>query len=359
MNYDNNDYTTKKSYIINIKNPDWKVTEKKRILLVGVNIPAYYNLAIRILSLMLNRDSEFRKTCECRFIEFSCEDDLKNISTKIMDYNPDFIGISVNIWNRNKIFGIAGAVKTNKPEITIIAGGQEVTNSVTDYLDAIPALDFIIDGEGEFPLLEFFQNWNWLKRELSDPENVSGLHYRKDGGTKYTRPANLINDLDNLPSSILEGALDLKTNWRLGIMLEGTRGCPLKCSYCFEGDKKVTVRTSSIERISKEVWHAADQGATYFHLLDPILCNSNLSRLQALSNLFRDVKHKYPGIAVSVEAYAHQITDEIAVCMKNFTFIDIGLQTTNPKTAYEIHRTWDLKKFKKGIHNLSPSFDLK
>ncbi len=328
------------------------VTEKSKIILAGINFPGYYNLAIRILSLTLNKDEALKRRFVSSFIEFSRSDDIENICDTIMSLKPDFVGLSVNIWNRNMIFALAALLKIKCPGIIIIAGGQEVTNSVVDYLENIPALDYIIDGEGEIPLLEFFRSWDIKAGKLTDPRSVSGLYYRENGVSRFTRPAELVKDLDDLPSPVLEGALDLGTKWRLGIMLEGTRGCPFKCSYCFEGDKKVTVRSTSLERLSEEVWYAASHDARYFHLLDPILCNSNLPRLKALSELFKSVMTEYSGITVAVEAYAHQITDEIAECMKNFVLIDIGLQTTNPETAREIHRPWDPVKFQTGLQNL-------
>ncbi len=331
---------------------DVLVTEKGKIVLAGINFPGYYNLAIRILSLTLNKDEELKRRFVCSFVEFTRSDDIKNICDTVISLEPDFVGLSVNIWNRNMIFDLAALLQEKCPEIIIIAGGQEVTNSVVDYLGNISALDYIIDGEGEMPLLEFFRSWDIKASKLTDPQSVSGLHYRENGISHFTGQADLVKDLDDLPSPVLEGALDLRTKWRLGIMLEGTRGCPFKCSYCFEGDKKVTVRSTSLERLSEEVWYAASHGARYFHLLDPILCNSNLPRLKALSELFKKVMIKYSGITVAVEAYAHQITDEIAECMKNFVLIDIGLQTTNPETAKEIHRPWDPVKFQIGLQNL-------
>ncbi|MFH2057841.1 MAG: radical SAM protein [Pseudomonadota bacterium] len=337
---------------INPDNPFWPVTGKTRVLIIAVNIPGYYSLPVRILALMIGQHKELKEKFDSRFIEFENSDNLNTIFNITNTLKPDIIGFSVNIWNRDLCFDLAGEIKKALPKTKNILGGQEVTNSSMDYLSDHPEVDYIIDGEGEIPLKQFLMNWDADRLDISDPENISGFRYRKNNKSCFTGPSDLLDHLDDVPSPILAGLIDADKKYKLGIMIEGTRGCPFKCSFCFEGGKRAKARTASLERMSREVEYMASKGTKYFHIMDPILCNSDPQRLKGLAALFNRINDTYKNIVVSVEAYAHHITREVAQSLKSFRLIDIGLQTLNPETAKAIHRPWQPEKFKKGLNHL-------
>ncbi len=331
-------------------NPDWKNKGNRvRVLFIAVNITGYYSLPVRIHTLMLSRDPQFMENFDFRFIEFENIEPVDRLFRVTNGLCPDIIGFSVNIWNRDICFQLAERLKTANPRIKCIAGGQEMTNSTVDYLSSHPEIDYIIDGEGEIPLTQFLANWDADQLDIHAPETVSGLHYRKNGTHAFTGPAQLVDSLDDIPSPILSGLINPEIRYRLGTMIEGTRGCPFKCSFCFEGGEKRKVRTASLARIKEEIEFMASRGVKFFHLMDPILCNSSPARLKELARFFDKMNAQYKDIVVSVEAYAHHITLEVAQCLKNFRLIDIGLQTVNPETAKAIHRPWQPEKFKAGL----------
>lgn len=326
--------------------------DRQRLLLLAINVPGYYSLAIRILGLLVASSPDLTTKFDVRFVEWDNCASPEFLVARINNWEPDILALSVNIWNRTPILNLATEVKRVRPEVTIIAGGQEMTNSVVDYLKLYDALDYAIDGEGEIPFRQFLENWNPEARSPADANFVSGFLYRQEGLTVKTRPADCLTDLNQVPSVILAGLVPVREKNKLGVLVEGTRGCPFRCSYCFEGSRTNQVRMASLARIRQEILYMADRGATYFHMLDPILCNSKIERLSFIAETFREAKERHGDIAVSVEAYGEQISREVAAHLSFCSIVDIGLQSINPQTVKEIHRAYVPEKFCRGISYL-------
>ena len=326
--------------------------DKELVLLVGINIPGYYSLPVRLLALLANTTENIKRRYDVRFVEYETEKDWKDLQDYINQINPAILAFSMNIWNRDICIDLAGNIKAEEPKTTVLVGGQETTGSVVDYLEMVPAFDYIIDGEGELPFLEFLENWDPETKKLGDPGKVSGLWHRKAGKAVKTGPANTVRSLDEIPSPILAGLVPMHSKRKLGVMLEGSRCCPFRCSFCFEGGKRGTVRSASVDRITKEIDYAAGQGAHYFHIMDPILCSHDNERLKSLTDYISNLSYKSKQITFLVEAYAEFITDEIAACMRNIAIIDIGLQTIHPPTIKSINRKYRPEAFRRGLEAL-------
>lgn len=340
---------------------------RHRVLLVSLNVPGYYSLPARILALMAARSDDLRRRYDVRYAEWEQDegvrirlnpppggtrDTILPLAERITAWQPDIIGFSVNIWNRNSSFRLAAALKERLPDVCLLAGGQEMTGSLVDYLALAPPLDYIVDGEGEVPFCQFLENWGPSTRRVRDPSAVSGLRYRDGAENRLTREAEILPDLDAVPSAVLAGLVPISHKNKLGVLVEGTRGCPFRCSFCFEGARRCKVRMASLERIAREVEAMAARGATSFHMMDPILCNSQPDRLRAISELFKEIGRKYARAYVSVEAYGDQITDEVAQYLGEIAMVDVGLQSTNPETIKAIHRPYKPDRFRQGVERL-------
>lgn len=328
---------------------------KVRVLFISLNIKGYYSLAVRILALMVAHSKQLRKHYRACFIEQTTDCNLDQFLETVSIWNPKIIGLSVNIWNRNPMFTLARTLKDRWPDIVIIAGGQEMTQSVVDYLELAPPIDFIIDGEGELPMQQFLNNWDPVHMRLKDPKVVSGLRYRHNGKNCFSGPALLTASLDEIPSPILAGVVPIRSKQKLGVMLEGSRGCPFRCSFCFEGSKKSSVRLASLEKIIQEFKYVMDRGGRHFHMLDPILCNTDPGRLRELTNRILKMTAGRGRFTISVEAYAENISEEVADNLRSFSTIDVGLQSINPKTLKAIHRRYLPQRFSRGLECLRQS----
>jgi radical SAM superfamily enzyme YgiQ (UPF0313 family) len=340
---------------LNINAKSWSDEPSNRlpVLLMSINHIGYYSLPIRILALLSNKTEIIRNKYDVKFAEWELKDDIGGILNCILNWRPDIIGFSVNIWNRDMIFDIIRRVKKKEPKIQVVAGGQEMTNSVTDYLKYFPELDYIIDGEGELPFIQFLDHWDSEQNSLNTPGEVSGLHYRHGNKTIYSGPADTVSSLGEIPSVIIEGLIAPDKVGPLGALLEGARGCPFRCSFCFEALRKSRTVLAPIDRMQNEIEHMVSNGVTLFHIMDPILCNSNSERLKTLSKAIKWISEKYhKKLEISVEVYGDKVNNEIAKWIGCFSVIDVGLQSTNPKTLEAIHRQFHLDKFRKGIKHL-------
>ncbi|MCL7488341.1 MAG: radical SAM protein [Desulfobulbaceae bacterium] len=336
---------------------------KENVLLVALNMPGYYSLPVRILSLLAGQSDELGSRFNVRYMENSIREPTDRLLAVITSMHPGIIGFSVNIWNRQLVIELAAAIKKILPGVTLLAGGQEVTNSVTNPLLALPGFDYIIDGEGEIPFGQFLRQWDKDANTLAEPARVSGLHYYTPGAQPaFTGPAEIVAGLDEVPSVILAGLIDPRLcAKKLGVMIEGARGCPFRCGYCFEGGYNRKVRSAPMERVIAEMEYMVDKGAGYFHLMDPILCNSNPRRLKEISEFFTALRQSRKGAVILVEAYAQHITEEIAGHLKQGFIIDIGLQTINEQTNEAITRPFDRERFREGItylHKTGASFNI-
>ena len=87
-------------------------------------------------------------------LEYTINNDVEWILTKIYSHKPDIAAFSCYIWNINQILKIAENLKKVMPNITIILGGPEVSYTPEDIMRENEFVDFIICGEGE----ESFKN---------------------------------------------------------------------------------------------------------------------------------------------------------------------------------------------------------
>ncbi|MBU0730131.1 MAG: cobalamin-dependent protein [Proteobacteria bacterium] len=340
---------------INRNNPQWQsARDKTRVLLIAINVPGYYSLPVRILSLVVSRE-KILEGFSIRFLEAANNEASDDLAQLVGELSPDIVGFSVNIWNRELSRELAGIIRQQNPGVKIIAGGQECTNSIENPLEVMPEFDYVIDGEGELSFVEFLRQWHPGSADIREPQSVSGLHYSIQGKPCFSGPASIVKSLDDLPSVILAGLVEPRRNYKLGVMLEGARGCPFHCTYCFEGGSDRKVRSASMARLTLEIEYMVAQGADYFHMMDPVICNSDPERLRSISNLFRKLRARNPNTILLVEAYAQHISEEIGGMLDKGFVVDVGLQTMNPDTAEAVRRKHHPEKFRQGLSRLRKS----
>ncbi|NLZ17787.1 MAG: radical SAM protein [Desulfobulbaceae bacterium] len=334
-------------------NISWPQDGRRRVLLVAINMPGYYSLAVRILALVAAQTGDLASQVSIRYVEVDNTENMADLAVRLAAWQPDCIAWTLNIWNRMPVEELLLHLRPLLPQALFLFGGQEVTDSAVDFLQHLTELDYLIEGEGEIPFVQFLRAWlQGGCDRLIDPSAVSGLRHRSRGVSVLSRPAETVHNLDDLPSVILAGLIQPDQRNLLGVMLEGSRGCPNRCSFCFEGGRRGRVRSASVARLAEEAAFMAARGAGYFHILDPILCNSNPARLRELAQVLAELQRKNPRTVISVEIYAHQVSEELAECLKSCTIVDVGLQSTHEPTARAIHRAWQPERFRAGLARL-------
>ncbi|WP_051624190.1 KedN5 family methylcobalamin-dependent radical SAM C-methyltransferase [Clostridium akagii] len=178
-------------------------------------------------------------------------------------------------WNYNQFANVADTFKQLNPKGWVIFGGTHVTNQATKVFKKYPAVDIIINGEGELTfcevLLAYLNN-----KSISELSYIKGISFRnEDREIVTTEPRERIKNLDIIPSPFLTGAIDLTNEegkFKYDVaLIETNRGCPYKCGYCFWGGATgQKIYNFSIERLRAEIELFAK-----LKVNDICLCDSN------------------------------------------------------------------------------------
>ncbi|ASU83998.1 B12-binding domain-containing radical SAM protein [Nocardiopsis gilva YIM 90087] len=189
---------------------------------------------------------------------------------------PDVVGFSVLGWNVNQFSAVAETLKQANPRSLIIFGGNHVANQADRVFRNCPHVDVIVNGEGEFTIQEILDT----VLDGGDYEKIADISFRsEDRHVVTTPPRPRIEDLDELPSPVLTGAiplLDADGEFRYDVaLMETNRGCPYHCSFCYWGGAVgQKVRAFSRDRLKAELVMLAQAKAETI-----VLCDANFGML--------------------------------------------------------------------------------
>lgn len=160
----------------------------------------------------------------------------EKIIKKIREFNPDIVGISCSfsIYEKDSI-KIAKLVKENSDALVVFGGANSSANP--DSVLKNKEVDIIVRGEGEVVFSNIANNFK-NKRKNSIP----GTIIRGKKGIKINKPAEYIQDLDEIPFPArhllpMEKYLNHPQNSIANIRGPTTeiitsRGCPFNCIFC-------------------------------------------------------------------------------------------------------------------------------
>lgn len=186
----------------------------------------------------------------------------KELNTDLIPEDYDVYGVSATTgeYGHAKILGewlkkhtrawlmIGGAHATHKPVDTLLD---------TDY-------DIAVIGEGEITVNQVLDTLD--NKDYNNLQGVNGITYRVDGGLQdftTTEPRELIRNIDTIPfparhllpyDHVFTDDLyygDRYGHGEVGTALMTERGCPYKCSYCANWDRKLRLR--SIDNVAAEI----------------------------------------------------------------------------------------------------------
>ncbi len=239
---------------------------------------------------------------------------------------PLIVAFSVFVWNRLVLEKTARILR--QQGVICIAGGPEVTANPKSFTD----FDYVTTMEGELRVPYLISKILSGDKEALREENLQ------------LSLSPLSCPLDQLSSPYLDGTLDPAEYD--GALWELARGCPFKCSYCYESKGEKVVRKFPMERIEKELDLFARKKIGQVFVLDPTY-NANKERAVQLVNL---IAKKTPDTFYYFEARAEFIDRQMA---KAFTKIpcalQIGLQSANEEVLKLVNRPFNRKQFVKNI----------
>ncbi|WKY48703.1 radical SAM protein [Eubacteriaceae bacterium ES3] len=239
--------------------------------------------------------------------------DFTQIENKIAQDSPTILGVHlVYHWKDNqKLYAFLSNVKEKYRISYLCVYGYYPTFAYTEILNACPAIDACLLGEGELTFLnlaKYFPDFS--------PE---GLAYRVGNEIK-THPGQVIKDLDALPFPLRHPA-----SYSFGeINLSGSRGCYGNCTFCyinaFYGNNSPKWRGRSPENIIAEIDSLMNQtDIRYFYFTDPNFIGpgqAGRKRVLKLASLLHE-RH----IQFGIEARVNDLDDEIVKAL-----VDAGLK---------------------------------
>jgi len=195
------------------------------------------------------------------------DSDLRNSNMEqlvgyVKDYNPDFVGIYCNTSNYHRVASYAENIKKIK-NYPICLGGPHPVIEPAEILKN-KNIDYVIMGEGEMTIIEFFEFLNGKK----DLGLVKGLAFKNnDGSIVVNQRRELIQELDSLPMPArhlveMEKYRPSPHHYKelpMATMIV-SRGCPFGCLYC--ASRNIwgrNYRTRSVPKVIEEIKFLIDK----------------------------------------------------------------------------------------------------
>lgn len=312
-----------------------------KVALVGVNSPGYRSLALGYVRAYAQSDARLGGTA---FTTLDLDTTLDPwwIAYRVLELEPDVVGFSVVCWNARAVYEAARVIASARPETVIVLGGPEVGPIAEDVLAANPALTAIVRGEGE---LTFADALDALSRGRDDLTRIPGITARRGDRIVSAPDRPPVADLDSLPSPYLSGVLEPVEG---ATYLEGYRGCPHACGYCFEGKGVSRVRSFSDDRIAQEIAYVAARVRT-FSFIDPVF-NLTGERLRRMSDLLAPFAEKGARLH-TVEVDIERVDAEAAELLRRagVASVETGPQTVGAAALETCRRSFDPDRHRAGI----------
>ena len=358
------------------------IGKEKKILLVALNAKYIHsNLAVYSL-----RAYAAKHGMSVELAEYTINHRTDYILEEIYRKHPDVICFSCYIWNIEQIRELAWELHRLLPQVPIWGGGPEVSYETEKFLAENPAFTGLMCGEGEktfLGLCEYYKNaagvlikkdWempnfacmesnNIAKTPVSctteqaghDSESdvlnglrdISGLVFRQGDNFVHT-PSREPMNMDELPFCY-DHLEDFQNRI---IYYESSRGCPYSCSYCLSSvDKRLRFR--SLELVLPELQFFIDRRVPQVKFVDRTF---NCSHEHAMGIWKYLVEHDNGVTNFHFEVSADLLRPEEIALMKTMRpgliQLEIGVQSVNPVTIREIHRTMNLPSLEKIVQQI-------
>lgn len=303
-----------------------------KILLTALNSKYIHtNLAVRYL-----HQFAAQRGYDCEIAEYTINQHLPDILDEIYRQQPDVLLLSCYIWNIEMMLDLAEEYRRICPDVTILAGGPEVSYNSELLLREQPTFDAVLCGEGEAPFLEYLQF-------LSGARTIHEVHslvWKDASGQIVRNPSAEVLDMAQLPFPYP----DLEQLSDRILYFESIRGCPFRCSYCLSSVAG-RVRYLPLDLCFERLQRFLDAKVRQVKFVDRTF---NCSKEHTMA-IWRYLAEHDNGITnFHFELTAHLIDQEMIDFLKTvrkglFQF-EIGVQSTNPDTIREIRRTTDTER---------------
>ena len=312
-----------------------------KILLTAINAKYIHsNLAVYSLKAAAGAYAPY-----VELAEFTINHRVEEILREIYRKAPDVLLFSCYIWNIEYVKELVAEFHKIRPEVPIWLGGPEVSYNPEEMLEKHPQLTGVLVGEGE-------ESFPQLAKCYVNNEEIAGIPgifcrgaYRERLDSEPAFVQAPLCDMSKLPFAY-EGLEDFEHRI---IYYESSRGCPFSCSYCLSSIDK-SVRFRDLELVKKELQFFLDAKVPQIKFVDRTF---NCRRSHALTIWNYILEHDNGVTNFHFEIAADLLGEEELELMSRMRpgliQLEIGVQSTNPKTIEAIHRKMDLEKVKENV----------
>lgn len=300
--------------------------------------PQAVPLANGFLKAYLATDEELASRVSVSLRDFFVGQRVDDCRREILAENPDAVGISVYLWNRQMAGELAAALRRERPGLTIFAGGPEPSADPEGLLHTSP-YDFLILGEGEVPFVE-------ATAALLAGSGIAGIRGTafRQGETVVCSRRKPVELLDTIPSPYLSGSID-PADYR-GILWQISRGCDFGCDFCFDAQGGRGVRRFSLDRVRAELSLLVKKRVTQVVVVDSTF-NQDIPRAKEILRMIGKVA---PHIHFHFEVRSEFLDAEMAQLFAGLSCsLQIGLQSADPRVLRQVHRVFNPRDFARAI----------
>ncbi len=316
-----------------------------KILLIAVNAKYIHsNLAVYSLKAYAEQQGE-----QVSLLEFTINQPEDQILRELYLAKPDVAAFSVYIWNVELIRQLVRDLHQILPETAVWLGGPEVSWDSCRVLEEFPFLSGILRGEGE----ESFRRLCSCYRRGAPEElsQVPGLVYRNPAGKlEASKEADLL-EMDLLPFPYR----DLQGFENRILYYESSRGCPFSCSYCLSSLER-KMRYRSLDLVFRELDFFLEQKVRQVKFVDRTF-NADRRRALAIWRFLRERDNGVTNFHFEIEAdlLGEEEIKLLSSLRPGLVQLEIGVQTTNPRTLKAIRRNMDFGKLCRNVESIRKS----
>jgi radical SAM superfamily enzyme YgiQ (UPF0313 family) len=307
-----------------------------KTLFVGIN-SKYIHTALGIRSLAAYCRKQGR---EVRILEESINTPILQTLIKIEEQKPQVLGFSVHIWNKAYVYQLLGLVRQVLPQAVLIVGGPEVMFAPEKVRQEAPAVNYVVCGEGELCVNEL------LAQLETQPDTAASFAIL--GRTPQGEPA-VLSDLSCLEFPYPD--LEQVVREHKICYYECTRGCPFHCAYCLSGISH-SVRRRPRELVLADLQRFLDAGAPLVKFVDRTYNLDEDYYLPILEYLARAETQATFHLEIKADLLSSRALKFFREAPPGRFQLEIGVQTTNPRTLAAIGRTNDWQQLAANVRVL-------
>lgn len=190
---------------------------------------SFMPLGIAYIAAVLEKEGYNVKVMDLLIDRMTDEEFMEKASA----FRPDLAGFTAVTPVVKGAFRLAGMLKHKFTSLFTVIGGPHATAMPEECLDN--NFDFVVSGEGEETIADLLYN-------ISEPEKVMSVVFKKDGRVIRAKERPFITDLDSIPfpaRHLFPHISNYKGQEALGSLnpvgsIMTSRGCPYACKFCFK-----------------------------------------------------------------------------------------------------------------------------